>query len=59
MFHLIFRYQAFELKNAYLKKDLKDRGVENLPNYHYMEDAIPMFEAIEDYITKCVNTIYG
>merc|ERR1719378_514456 len=53
------KYQAFELKNAYLKNDLKDRGVENLPNYHYMEDAIPMFEAIESYITSCVTTIYG
>uniref|UniRef100_A0A7M6DMI8 Allene oxide synthase lipoxygenase protein n=1 Tax=Clytia hemisphaerica TaxID=252671 RepID=A0A7M6DMI8_9CNID len=53
------KYKTFELKNAYLKTDKEIRGVENLPNYHYMEDSEAIFEAIENYITSTIKTIYG
>ena len=33
--------------------------VENLPNYHYKEDAELMFAAIEQYIKDSIAVIYG
>ena len=57
-FHL--RYKSFSLKDqGWLENDIENRGVRNLPNYHYYEDAKPMFEAIHDYIQQCIKTIYG
>ena len=45
-----------------LMKDLKRRGVDKdgvLPNYHYRDDAILLWKAIEKYVTAFVNNVYG
>ena len=55
-----FRYKEFNLKeNGWLHNDIANRGVENLKNYHYYEDGKLIFDAIHDYLSNCVNTIYG
>ncbi|XP_077978009.1 allene oxide synthase-lipoxygenase protein-like [Glandiceps talaboti] len=45
-----------------LPKDLEDRGVmdtESLPNYHYRDDAILLYDAIKNYVTRIVQAHYG
>ncbi|XP_066922874.1 polyunsaturated fatty acid 5-lipoxygenase-like [Clytia hemisphaerica] len=56
---MLKKYQSFSLKDqGWLENDIENRGVKNLPNYHYYEDAKPMFEAIHNYIQQCIKTIY-
>lgn len=43
-------------------KNLKRRGVDDvsaLPNYHYRDDGLLIWRAIENYVRKVVNTVYG
>ncbi|KAF6021827.1 ALOX5 [Bugula neritina] len=42
-------------------KNLKRRGVDDvsaLPNYHYRDDGLLIWRAIENYVRKVVNTVY-
>ncbi len=44
-----------------LPKVLKDRGVddpEKLPGFHYRDDALRLWQAIKDYITKILSIYY-
>jgi len=56
---MLKKYQSFKLQDQWLHTDIEKRGVKNLKNYHYVEDAIPMFDAIHEYINSCVKTIYS
>ncbi|XP_064618821.1 allene oxide synthase-lipoxygenase protein-like isoform X2 [Lineus longissimus] len=47
--------------DADLVNDLKIRGVDDpeaLPNYHYRDDALPVWNAINKYARKIVNLFY-
>jgi len=56
---MLKKYKEFNLKeNGWLHTDIANIGVENLKNYHYYEDGKLIFDAIHDYMTNCVNTIY-
>lgn len=42
--------------------DLEDRGVldpEVLPNYHYRDDALLLWKAINDYCRVIISQYYG
>jgi len=55
---MVKKYSQFKLKDHWLDTEIENRGVKNLPNYHYYEDAQPMFNAIHKYIRSCIETIY-
>ena len=64
MFNIIRKqWKNWDFKtNGVLKNDLKNRGVDQtgvLPNYHYREDALPLWNAIERYVSTVVNKVYG
>ncbi|XP_033639994.1 arachidonate 5-lipoxygenase-like [Asterias rubens] len=63
MFALIGRsFKRWRLDvNATLPKDLEERGVDDreaLPNYHYRDDAILVYEAMEKYVRQVVEAHY-
>jgi len=55
---MIKKYSQFKLKDHYLPTEITNRGVDNLPNYHYKVDAEPFFAAIEQYIKDSISVIY-
>ena len=64
MFNIIRKkWKSWDLKNdGNFKNNLKRRGVDKpgvLPNYHYRDDALLLWEAIEKYVTDVVNKVYG
>ena len=64
MFNIIrTNWENWDLKkNGNLKTNLKLRGVDQpglLPTYHYRDDALPIWNAIEKYVAKIVNNVYG
>ena len=38
--------------------NIKKRGVENLPNYHFRDDGILIWNAINEYVTGILNIFY-
>lgn len=45
-----------------LLKDLQMRGVDDmdaLPGYHYRDDALLLWHAMDKYITTVINKVYG
>jgi len=64
MFNLIEKNWAdWDLKkDGNLLEDLRRRGVDDvtaLPNYHYRDDAILLWEALQNYVSRVVNGVYG
>ncbi|KAK3100682.1 hypothetical protein FSP39_023741 [Pinctada imbricata] len=65
MFNLIARGMAFWRMDVHgtLPEELKQRGVycrngKVLPNYYFRDDAILLYEAIKNYVTKYVKLYY-
>jgi len=45
--------------NGNLPANLKIRGVEEIPNYFYKDDALLLWNAINKYVAEVVNQVYG
>ena len=63
MFNIIRKqWKQWNFKNnGVLKNDLRNRGVDHsgvLPNYHYRDDALDLWNAIEKYVAEVVNKVY-
>ena len=49
-------------ENGNFVNDLKNRGVDDteaLPNYHYRDDALLLWNAIHKYVGNVVSVVYG
>lgn len=54
-------YKTMNWSSYDLPKVLKDRGVddaEKLPNFHYRDDALKLWQSIKGYITKILSLYY-
>ena len=64
MFNIIRdQWSKWNLKeDGNLIKNLKKRGVDDtdaLPKYHYRDDSVLLWKAINDYVALIVNHVYG
>ena len=64
MFNIIrHQWSKWNLKeDGNLIKNLKKRGVDDtdaLPKYHYRDDSVLLWKAINDYVALVVNHVYG
>ena len=53
--------KAYNVQGANVKWNTKERGVDDptlLPNYHYRDDGILIWNAIESYVTEIINIFY-
>ncbi len=41
-----------------IENDIIARGVEDIPNYVYRDDALDVFKLIKKYVTKAVEVTY-
>ena len=54
-------YKTINWSSYDLPKVLKDRGVDDsdkLPGFHYRDDALRLWHAIKEYITKILSIYY-
>ena len=54
-------YKTITWSSYDLPKVLKDRGVDDpdkLPGFHYRDDALRLWSAIEEYVTKILSIYY-
>ena len=64
MFNIIrTKYADWKItEQGNLVKDLALRGVDDveaLPGYHYRDDALLLWHAMDKYISSVVNKVYG
>jgi hypothetical protein len=50
--------QPWEFFQRALPFDLEQRQVRDIPNYHYRDDALMLWQAIEEYVTEIVRLRY-
>lgn len=53
--------KVYNVQGANVKQNTKERGVDDptlLPNYHYRDDGILIWNAIESYVTEIINIFY-
>ena len=54
-------YKVYNVQGANVKWNTKERGVDDptlLPNYHYRDDGILIWNAIESYVTEIIGIFY-
>ena len=61
-YELILRAsKLYDVRGANVKQNTKERGVDDptlLPNYHYRDDGILIWNAIESYVTEIIGIFY-
>ena len=53
--------KVYKVQGANVKQNTKERGVDNptlLPNYHYRDDGVLIWNAIESYVTEIIGIFY-
>ena len=53
--------KIYDVRGANIKQNTKERGVDDptlLPNYHYRDDGILIWNAIESYVTEIIGIFY-
>ena len=38
--------------------NIEHRGIEGLPNYHFRDDGLNLWNAIKEYVTDIINIFY-
>ena len=54
--------KRFRVHWSNIKRNIKDRGVDNtsqLPGYHYHDDGIKIWDAIEAYVSRIINQFHA
>ena len=54
--------KAYSIHWTNIKRSVKERGVEDpnlLPGYHYRDDGLKIWKAIEDFVTDILNEFYA
>ena len=54
--------KRFSVHWSNIKRNIKDRGVDNrtqLPGYHFRDDGIKIWDAIEAYVIRIINQFYA
>ena len=53
--------KVYDVQDANIKENVKKRGVDDptfLPNYHFRDDGILIWNAIESYVKEIINIFY-
>ena len=50
--------KSYSVNSTNIKKNVEERDVAELPGYHYRDDAMKIFEALEEYVTNVLGTFY-
>ncbi|XP_048866920.1 polyunsaturated fatty acid 5-lipoxygenase-like isoform X2 [Brienomyrus brachyistius] len=51
-------FSQVSYKSLCLPDNLESRGVQNLTNYYYREDALAIWDAISEFLLKVIDTYY-
>ena len=54
-------FKTLNLSSYDLRQALKDRGVDDpvkLPHFYYRDDALKLWDAIKDFVSKIVSIYY-
>ena len=52
-------FQEFHFENDWdFPTNISHRGVSDLPNYHFRDDALMLWNAIDEYVEDVLNIFY-
>ena len=52
-------FNEFHFENEFnFPKNISLRGVENIPNYHFRDDGMLLWNTIKEYVTDILNIFY-